>query len=265
MKISKFLILTLISIMLLVGTISCTFDKEEELLDCSLLENLKVVSVQSTVCGSTAGSIEVEAQVDDSFSGTVSFTINGADETTSPKFENLPAGTYEIAAFISNECVKTISVSVENEDGLNISVNVIPSDCGASNGRVDITANNATGTVSFSLNGVEQSGNSFSDLAPGTYQISAEDDANCLVSQEVKVFSDVEISDIQAIINSNCASSGCHGGSVSPNLTTAAQIQESASRIKVRTGNQSMPPSGSGNSLTNAEINNIACWVDDLN
>ena len=65
---------------------------------------------------------------------------------------------------------------------------------------------------------------------------------------------------IQGIIASNCAISGCHDGSISPDLTTFNTIQSRASRIKARTANGSMPR---GRTLTQTEIDLIACWVDD--
>ena len=65
--------------------------------------------------------------------------------------------------------------------------------------------------------------------------------------------------DIAPIIENNCAISGCHGGNISPDLRNFSTIQARANRIKIRTQNRTMPR---GRSLTQMEIDQIACWVD---
>lgn len=69
--------------------------------------------------------------------------------------------------------------------------------------------------------------------------------------------------DIVAIIDTNCALPGCHvSGTQQPAFETYEQIAANAIRIKSRTTSGTMPPAGSGKSLTQEEINKIACWVD---
>ena len=69
---------------------------------------------------------------------------------------------------------------------------------------------------------------------------------------------------IQPIISMNCAVSGCHvNGQQRPALETYDQIAANANRIKSRTANGTMPPSISGLSLSQEEIDAISCWVDD--
>jgi hypothetical protein len=68
---------------------------------------------------------------------------------------------------------------------------------------------------------------------------------------------------IAPIISSNCAVSGCHAnGQQIPTLESYNQISMNSGRIKTRTSNGTMPPPGSGMSLTVEEIEAIACWVD---
>lgn len=70
-------------------------------------------------------------------------------------------------------------------------------------------------------------------------------------------------SDIWPLISNNCAISGCHvNGQQLPTLENYQQISQNAQTIKTKTGNGTMPPDGSGKSLTLEEINQIACWVD---
>jgi hypothetical protein len=68
---------------------------------------------------------------------------------------------------------------------------------------------------------------------------------------------------IAPLISGNCAISGCHvDGLQLPTLENYQQISQNAQAIKTKTGNGTMPPAGSGKSLTLEEINQIACWVE---
>jgi len=67
---------------------------------------------------------------------------------------------------------------------------------------------------------------------------------------------------IQPIISSRCAISGCHGaGSVNGpgELTTYQQIFNARSQIRPAVSSGLMPQ---GSSLTQAQINTIICWID---
>lgn len=66
---------------------------------------------------------------------------------------------------------------------------------------------------------------------------------------------------VQAIINTNCAISGCHNGSrgAASDYRNLSAIQARAQLVKTRVVNRTMPPSGE---LTNAQISAISCWVD---
>ena len=69
--------------------------------------------------------------------------------------------------------------------------------------------------------------------------------------------------EVLALVNSNCAISGCHvTGTQLPNLSEKQNILDQASRIKQRTQSRSMPPPASGATLTDEEIATLGCWVD---
>jgi hypothetical protein len=82
-------------------------------------------------------------------------------------------------------------------------------------------------------------------------------EANC--GEEEVSLSD----DIQPIINANCAIPGCHSGNQSPNLSSAQGIIGNAARIRAVTQGGIMPPANSGRSLSDEQIQAIACWVDN--
>ena len=64
--------------------------------------------------------------------------------------------------------------------------------------------------------------------------------------------------DVQPIITSSCAISGCHNGSQAPTLTTYAQIAANASNINSQVQSGAMPKTGT---LTTNQKNIIKCWV----
>jgi hypothetical protein len=69
------------------------------------------------------------------------------------------------------------------------------------------------------------------------------------------------VTDVQPIISSNCAVSGCHttGSTKGPGaLTTYAQISGAKSSISIAIKNGSMPRNGS---LTADEKNQVLCWI----
>lgn len=69
--------------------------------------------------------------------------------------------------------------------------------------------------------------------------------------------------DVNPIIQSTCAVSGCHatGSGNGPGaLTTYSQISAAASRIRTAVANGSMPQGGS---LSTSQKNSIICWIDN--
>jgi len=79
-----------------------------------------------------------------------------------------------------------------------------------------------------------------------------------------EVACDGEISlsaDVMPLIESSCAVSGCHLSSESPILSSTSGVLNSSSRIRSEVAARTMPPAGSGQSLTDAERETIICWV----
>lgn len=73
--------------------------------------------------------------------------------------------------------------------------------------------------------------------------------------------------DVQPIIETKCAISGCHNGDMGGDVdwTNFEKFQERAASglIKLRVTHRIMPPSDSpAGPLTQEQINAIACWAD---
>ncbi len=103
--------------------------------------------------------------------------------------------------------------------------------------------------------------NVFTGLSAGNHTVVVKDDTGCELTQTIKVKSGISYSStIAPIISENCAVTGCHNGSQFPDFRQFANVQGNAGQIKTLTGSRVMPAEGS---LTQAEIDMIACWVDD--
>ncbi len=139
--------------------------------------------------------------------------------------------------------------------------------CINDNGSIVINATGGTPPYMYKLgNGAFTESESFSNLASGSYTILIRDSDGCSFSLNQQVDrGDTGISwssEIQSIITTNCAVSGCHNGSQSPNLSNLSGVQANKETVKSRTGNGTMPPAGRTD-LTADQIKKIACWVDD--
>jgi len=245
---------------LMASLLSCGGDSEEDIkIDCanSSLE-VSVSEIINAECDSQ-GSIEISAT---GGSGTVQYSINGTTFQSSNIF-NVSAGDYTVTARDNAKCTATVEATV-NAAGNAISITQITptnSGCGTSGATITVTASGGVGTLQYKLNsGSLQSGNTFTNVAAGSYTITV-DDGTCSAQQTTQVKTGTSLTnDIMPIISAECATSGCHNGSQSPNLSSASNVRTNAAAIKAETQSGRMPRNGS---LTANQKALIACWVDD--
>lgn len=69
---------------------------------------------------------------------------------------------------------------------------------------------------------------------------------------------------IDAILTTNCNFTGCHNGDngASRNWTIFSNVQNNAQAIRSRTTGRTMPPANTGITLSDGDIDAIACWVE---
>lgn len=258
MKMTKFPI-WVISPLVFLGATSCTWDQLSPQVDCAVSPvELVLVENINTSCGAQNGAFTVSAS-----GGAAPYTFTSEAGTNSDGlFENVEAGDYAVVATDDNGCTSEMSVAIRNEDGVNVDdVTLVDSGCGSASGSVQVQASGGVAPYLFSLGGETQESNLFSDLDGGSYTLTIQDQLGCDVTQSVDILSGVSYDNsIKEIIENSCAVSGCHNGSVFPDFRSFETIQSSASGIKSRTGNKSMPR---GSTLTQSQIDMIACWVDD--
>ena len=136
------------------------------------------------------------------------------------------------------------NVQVLNEDGVNATIVASDSDCNNPNGRLTVSATDGVEPYLYKLNyGTFQAISTFNDLSPDNYDITVRDANGCEIELEANIVSYVRFSQIKNIVALNCATSGCHDGSISPNFIVDANVVGRASRIQARTSAGTMSPS----------------------
>ena len=259
MKYSNIRILCMCAIVLLAN--ACTYEVLPEVEECLTPPALNIIDTEGSNCGQNNGSIQVAAS---GGAGEYRYSIDGIAFQPESTFTGLSAGTYTITVRDAVNCTATVETSVQNVDGLNITATATEAGCDTANGIITINPVGGEPPYQFSINeGGFQTKNTFENLASGTHSVTAKDASGCEVSQDVNIHTGVAFSQIQTIVEANCAVSGCHAGNVSPDLRNVANIQNNGGRIQIRTANKTMPPSSSSFSLTDAEIAAINCWVED--
>jgi hypothetical protein len=221
--------------------------------------------------GATNGSIAASAS---GGAGGFTFNINGGAFQASGTFSNLGAGNYTIIAKDANGCTGSAAFTLTDPNpcaGVTITVsNAVTGNtpCQApASGSITVTPGGGTGPYTFKLNsGSFQASNIFSNLAAGTYTVTAKDVNGCTGTNNATV-NDLPagplFSAVQLLIQNNCVS--CHnpgnpqGGMI---WTIDCNIVTFKNNIKLRAvdGNPSpMPPTGLLSASERAKITN---WIN---
>lgn len=238
---------------------ACENNVEDPGVDCSLSDlSIEVESSSKSDC-QKPGQIVVKASGGDE---SYQYSLDGNNFQANPTFDDVFAGQFDLVVKDGAGCTASVNFTLESEPtGITLNLSATNSDCTSPSGTITAVATGGVGNLQFSLdNGAFGTETLFSSLAIGNYTVTARDEDNCKVTKFIVVSSDVKLStDIMPIINNDCAISGCHNGSVSPNLTTSSAVVQNADRIKNETQARTMPRN---RSLTQNEIDLIACWVD---
>jgi SprB-like repeat protein len=228
--------------------------------DCNLTDMAITAMISNTECGLATGSIEISVSGGEQ---PYRYSLNEETPQDSPAFGGLNAGQYTLSVTDNLGCSAEYVALVSNVNGLSVSVTTANSDCTSPNGRIIVTASNGVEPYEYQLaGGIPQDSAEFI-VGPGIHEIMVTDAIGCtfLLTQQIQSNTSYA-TDIQPIIMTTCAVFGCHDGSNSslPNFTNLVVLQANASQVKSRTQSGNMPRSGS---LTQNQIDLIACWVDD--
>lgn len=152
------------------------------------------------------------------------YSLNNGAFQASGTFSNLAAGIYTVTAKSSAGCIGTKQITLTGIDpcaGVTIGVALTKVDpaLNQSNGSITATATGGTGFTYSLNNGVFQSSGTFSNLAAGTYTITAKSSAGCLGSKQITLTgvnpcSSVNITLSTAIVNLLPCSTPANNGSI---------------------------------------------------
>lgn len=194
------------------------------------------------------------------------FSIDGQASQTFNEFNTMKAGIYTVRVTDANMCFKEVNNVTILAAGFSTSVDVT-ADNECLDGDGTITINIAEGVAPFlyKLGGGDFiSENVFTGLQKGNHAITIKDNNNCTLNLNVTVprgFTGTSwANEISPIVKVNCAKSLCHDGTGQADLRLYVNAKKFAADIKKFTQDKSMPRDGS---LTQAQIDLIACWVDD--
>jgi hypothetical protein len=265
----KVVVASLYSAVLLFAFDRCAYNDSNIVVDCDAVTlAVVVVSTQNaSSCKSIDGVISVSA------TGGVEpydFKINDGEYQTNTVFTGLGPGTHTVRVKDFNNCWQSVDVTIDAEGSdLEASATTTADDqCFSDNGALTVTATGGTAPYQYQINsGGFGTQNSFTGLAPGAHSILVKDAEECQTSVNVQVprgsTGTSFATTIEPIMETHCNLSGCHGaGTGSRDWTVFANVKSNANDIKTRTGNRSMPPV-SPSPLTQQQIDQIACWVDD--
>lgn len=225
---------------------------------------INAIEVSNAGCDAGTGSLFVQAS---GGNGSLSYSLNENDYQTENSFSQLAAGNYTVTVRDEQNCLVRQDALVEAESGIALTISSVnDSGCGTAEGTVKLQAQGGEGSYTYSRDGTTfQEEDEFDKLAAGEHTFYAQDATGCEVSEQFEVKTGISFNaSVKSIIETNCAVSGCHvAGTGRANFTQFSTIQDNASTIKSHTQSGTMPPEGSGHTLTDSEIQEIACWIED--
>lgn len=149
---------------------------------------ITVEEVETTIpdCSIFNGSIFVDAVAD---TGTISFSIDGANFQPTGLFEDLTIGNYRVTIDNNIGCPifrdYTLAYDLSTEI---VGIETGNSKCTEESGFITINAQGGKGELQYSIDQVNYYDNrTFLDLGTGEYQIFIKDEANCIIDTLVSV------------------------------------------------------------------------------
>ena len=133
---------------------------------------------------------------------------------------------------------------------------------------ISVTATGST-NFTYSVDGnAYQASATFNDIAAGNHNVSAKDGAGCIKTGSITVTNSTAgalFTAVKSMMQTNCAVSGCHNGTQSPNFTEDCNIVNNWSLIKARAvdaaGTSNQMPQPPLAALSQADRDKISSWV----
>ena len=233
-------------------------------IDCATVEVLiSIVEIKYADCGQTNGEIMVEA---DGGAEPYQYSLDNQVTNSNGVFTNVKPGVHGIIATDKNGCgSNSITTYIGNKEPFQVQI-VTTSSGGCNNNQGSITVTPLGGVAPYKFQLGENNDNyqavgKWENLVSARYSVWVEDINKCFFGVYTYVPSGILYKTaIAPIITANCSTSGCHDGSIAPNLTTHSTVKANASKIKTMINDRSMPPNST---LESTDIELITCWIND--
>lgn len=146
--------------------------------------NLSVnASVVDEICGNSQGAVNLTVT-----GGTPLYSYSWSNSAITKNISGLASGSYSYTVSDQNGCSVNSSVTVANNPGtLSIdNVSITDTDCNSTNGAIDISVSGGDGNYTFNWSNSSTS-EDLSGVSQGSYTISVEDGAGCIVNKTYDV------------------------------------------------------------------------------
>ncbi len=203
----------------------CTGTKQVTLTGTNPCAGITVTVTTTTVnptTGQSNGSITATATGGSGFT----YSINNGAFQSGGTFSNLATGNYIITAKNSNGCTGITTVALGSTNpcaGITVVITTTQLNplLGQSNGSITATATGGSGFTYSINNGAFQAGGTFSNLAAGTYTITAKNANGCIGTKQVTLIATDPCAGITIVITTTqvSPSTGLSNGSITASAT----------------------------------------------
>ena len=148
--------------------------------------------------------------------GTLQYTLNGANWQTTSSFSGLFAGNYTVTVKDANGCTGTEDITLTEPNAFAINTQVGNVLCnGIAGGTLAITAAGGSGTMAYSIDGgyTFQSSPNFANLNAGVYTVLVRDGASCTGAMGITITQPNPIVINEGVLNVSC--NGANDGAFS--------------------------------------------------
>ena len=259
----KNFVLNILLIGALAFVVACGGGDSEPTVDCSASGLAVNVSASTDAMCTVGGTITAAAS---GGSGSITYSLDGSTFQASGSFSGLAAGQYTVTAKDAEGCTSVSSTVTISEDmgDIDFTAATTNSGCGTSDGSITLTATGGDGNYMYQFPGASLgTSNTLTSIVSGEYSITVQDGNGCETTEVVTVLNGTSYTNsVSSIIANNCATANCHvSGTGRQDFTDFATVQANATGIMSRTASGDMPRGGG--TLTQGEIDLIACWVND--
>jgi len=150
-----------------------------------------VLSVSSNYNGTSIscfGACDASLSLGNPTGGTSPYNYTWSNSNTTQNISGLCAGFYRVTVTDARGCTDTTSISITQPATLNATITVNNAACtGTSTGEITINANGGNVPYLYTLNGVSQSSNIFSNIPAGTYNVIISDANGCSITRSAVI------------------------------------------------------------------------------